>query len=199
MRFVIASVVLAFLSITVLFIVLNFVIAQYFNIDGWLVSIIAVALNLITGLASWFLLPALATIFISLFSDKIIARIANHNYQSNISAADAKFWRSIYYDCKFLIKVILLNILILPFYLLAGTGFVLAILVNGYLLGSEFFEIVAAFHLGRKQAKLLRQQKQTQVFIVGICLALFALLPFIKFLMPALALVWMVHLYYGNE
>ena len=140
--------------------------------------------------------PAFSTVIIGVFSEKIIAKIEQVEYPDRVRTKSPKVLPDIWHDFKFAFKVIALNLLILPFYLLLGSGLIISIILNAYLLSCEFFEIAAGYHLGKLQARLLRKQNRGVIFGNGVIIALLALVPLAKLLLPVTALVWMLHLYH---
>jgi CysZ protein len=108
---------------------------------------------------------------------------------------EPKFWPDFVHDIKFTLRALLLNILILPFYFF-GAGFILSIALNSYLLGREFFESAAGYHLGKIQAAELGRQYKGAVYCGGFVITLLTLVPFLNILVPIWAVVWMVHVYH---
>jgi CysZ protein len=89
--------------------------------------------------------------------------------------------------------LILVNLIALPFYLLPGINLALFWIVNGYLLGREYFELVALRHLDVAAARALRRRHALRIFIAGIVIAAFATVPFLNLLSPLFATAFMVH------
>ena len=67
--------------------------------------------------------------------------------------------------------------------------------LNGYLLGREFFELVAIRRLPQTEARALRKQKQTVVIGIGAVFAFLMTLPIINLLTPIIATATMLHLF----
>lgn len=68
-------------------------------------------------------------------------------------------------------------------------------LVNGYLLGREFFEFAAMRFRSPADARLFRVKHRTTVFMAGLVIAAFLAVPFLNLLTPLFAASMMVHLH----
>ena len=68
-------------------------------------------------------------------------------------------------------------------------------LVNGYLLGREFFEFAAMRFRSEAEAKALRRKHAGTVFLAGLVIAAFLAIPLLNLLTPLFAAAMMVHLH----
>ncbi len=100
------------------------------------------------------------------------------------------------HDIGFTLKALMLNILVLPFCLF-GIGPILPIALNSYLLGREFFESAAGYHLGKPEARKMGSSHRLPVCGGGLLITLTSLVPLLNFFIPILAVIWMVHVYHG--
>ena len=94
-----------------------------------------------------------------------------------------------------------LNILALPLYLLLlflpPFNLFVFYLLNGYLLGREYFEIVAVRRLDMATAKLLRRTYRGRVFMTGVVIALLLTVPLVNLITPIVATAFMLHVFEG--
>jgi CysZ protein len=67
--------------------------------------------------------------------------------------------------------------------------------VNGYLLGREFFEFAAMRFRPPEEARAFRKAHGTTVFLAGLLIAGFLAVPILNLLTPIFATVMMVHLH----
>jgi len=104
----------------------------------------------------------------------VIHRVRNVYYPNSAPIQELKFWPDIWHDIKFTMWALFLNMLVLPLYLF-GIGFVVSIVLNGYLLGREFFESAAGYYLGKPKAKELGRQNIRVVYGGGIVITLMTL------------------------
>ena len=103
--------------------------------------------------------------------------------------------RSIVLALKFFGVVILGNLLALFLLLVPGVNIAAFFLVNGYLLGREFFEFAAMRFRSEQEAKDLRRRNAGTVFLAGLVIAAFLAVPILNLLTPLFAAAMMVHLH----
>ncbi|GAK56255.1 hypothetical protein U27_03217 [Candidatus Vecturithrix granuli] len=163
---------------------------------GWLDALVNWIVGVILGIGGWFMLPALSVFIAGMFQEKTIRRVERLSYPEVVRRESPAFWGELIADLKFTLWALLLNMLVLPLYLF-GIGFVVSILLNSYLLGREFFESVAGYHIGKPQAKKLGQQNRGTVYGGGFVITLLTLVPLLNLFVPIIAIVWMVHVYHG--
>jgi len=91
--------------------------------------------------------------------------------------------------------IILGNLIALLLLLVPGVNLIAFFLVNGYLLGREFFEFAAMRFRTPDEARQLRAKHAATVFTAGLVIALFLAIPFVNLLTPLFAASLMVHLH----
>jgi CysZ protein len=67
--------------------------------------------------------------------------------------------------------------------------------VNGYLLGREYFELVAMRHHGRQEARDMRKQNGGRVFLSGCIVAVLFTAPVLNLAALVIGVAAMVHLH----
>ncbi|MCX5883225.1 MAG: EI24 domain-containing protein [Deltaproteobacteria bacterium] len=162
---------------------------------GRLDTLLNWVVGVLTGIGGWFMLPVLTVLISSLFQETAIQRVERVYYPDATHREVLKFWPEIWHDLKFTGWALCLNILLLPLYMFA-IGFVASILLNSYLLGREFFESAAGYHLGKTNARTLGLQHRKVMFGGGFMITVMAIVPFLNLFVPILAIVWMVHVYH---
>jgi CysZ protein len=162
---------------------------------GWLDTLVHWTIGALTGIGGWFMLPALTVLISGIFQETAIQRVEHIYYPNNARSGTIKFWPDFWHDIQFTLLALCLNILILPLYLF-GSGFVVSIFLNSYLLGREFFESAAGYHVGKARAKELGRQNRKAVYGGGFAITLTTLIPLLNLFVPILAIVWMVHAYH---
>ena len=155
---------------------------------NWLDTLVNFIIGALSGIAGWFMLPGL-TVFISgMFQEKVIYKIEQTCYPDTVSKEQLEFWPDMLHDIKFTLWALFLNILILPLYL-TGTGFIISIILNSYLLGREFFESAAGYHIGKVKAKNLCHQNRKVVYSSGFFITIMNLIPLLNLFVPIIAIV----------
>ncbi len=162
---------------------------------GWLDTLLNWTVGIITGIGGWFMLPVFTVLFSSLFQETAILRLERQYYPDAVRSQMPRFWPEIWHDLKFTGWAVSLNILVLPLYVF-GVGFAVSILLNSYLLGREFFESAAGYHLGKTSARTLGLRHKKAVYGGGFVITVMALVPLLNLFVPILAIVWMVHVYH---
>lgn len=163
---------------------------------GWLDSLVNWIVGGITGIAGWFMLPSLVVLIAGMFQERTIDRVERAYYPDEVRSREPRFWPDLMHDLRFTLWALFLNVLILPCYLF-GIGFLVSVALNSYLLGREFFEGAAGYHLGKPEAKALGKRNKGAVYTGGLVITLMTLTPVVNLFVPILAIVWMVHVYHG--
>lgn len=151
-------------------------------------------------LAAWFLFPAVAIMVISTFTDRIARRIEERHYPRaagearpiGLAGAAAMGLRSG-------ARLIIFNLLALPFYLLlliTGVGpFVLFVIVNGIAFGRDLGEIAASRHGDRQSRRAWLKATRGEQHIIGTLVSVLFLVPFANLVAPVLGTAAAIHLF----
>lgn len=164
--------------------------------NKWFDALFTASVGLLTGIGGWFMLPSLIVLIAGFFQEAVIRQVEQNEYPHAAPPAEVSWWSELLHDLRFTALSLLLNLLILPFYLI-GIGFLISVVLNSYLVGREFFESAAGYHLGKTQAKAVRRRHRIPVFIGGFILTLLTLTPGVNLLVPLFATIWMVHAYHA--
>lgn len=151
------------------------------------------------ALATYFLFPGVTTAIVSLFLERIVDAVDRRHYAHMPTARDLPLGESILNALTFLGIVLAINLIALPFYalffFLLASGILLYYFINGYLLGREYFEMVALRRMTRQEATMMRRKHRGTVFGFGVVTAFLMTLPIVNLLAPALAAAAMAHLF----
>lgn len=162
---------------------------------GWLESIIDVLGGVATFALTWFLFPATVSAVIGLFLDQVAECVEKRHYPGLPTTNGLLVGEGIVMSLKFVGILVVLNILMLPFLFLGPVFPIIFYLVNGYLLGREYFELVASRRLSPKEVTKLRKERQGGVLAMGVIIAFSLTIPLVNLLMPVVATSAMVHLF----
>jgi len=162
------------------------------SVAAWLLSI-AAGLGIIVG--SIFLMPAVTALVGSLFVDEIALEVERTHYPGDPVGTALPLTRAAIEGIKTALLAVLVYLLALPFLLLAGFGAVIFFLAAAYLLGREYFELVAMRHMPVLEAKALRKNRQGKVFVAGLFIAAFVSIPIVNLATPLFGMAFMVHVY----
>lgn len=162
---------------------------------GWIgvFAGIAAAIGLALGLA--FLIGPVTAIVSGFFLDEVAERVERADYPRDPPGQALPTGQSIVLSLKFFGLVVLGNLLALLLLLVPGVNLAAFFLVNGYLIGREFFEFAAMRHRPEAEAKALRRDNAGTVFLAGLVIAAFMAVPLLNLLTPLFACAMMVHLH----
>jgi uncharacterized protein involved in cysteine biosynthesis len=146
---------------------------------------------LLTALGLWFLFPAVAIGVISAYMDRIVAAVEARRYpEALVSARPLGVARGAWLGLRSSGRVLLYNLIALPFYLLllvTGIGTViLFVAVNGVAFGRDLGEMVAARHLDRAGTKAWLRTTRADRALMGVIVTGVFLLPIVNLLAPVL-------------
>ncbi len=195
-KFIFLSIFLAIICIALFILAISSLTAVFVNIEyTWLKTFLVGFVTLLGGVGGWFLFPSIVIVIAGIFQENIIEHIEKEYYPDRVRKESPKFFADLKHDIKFASFSAGINILILPLYLF-GIGAVVAIAVNTYLLGREFFENVAGYHLGKKSAQKLGKQNKRIVYSNGFLFSLISIIPILNLVTPVVATVVMTHAYH---
>jgi CysZ protein len=155
----------------------------------WIGSILLLVLFIFLG-------APVAAIFASLFLDEIAGAIEKKYYPADPPASGASFSTTLSAGLRLAAWVIVLGLAMLPFDIaLPGVGEILTVLVNGWLLGREFFELAALRHMSITAANNLRRRHGFGVWAAGTIIAALAAVPIANFVAPLFGVAFMAHIF----
>lgn len=157
------------------------------------------ALSILTGVGAiiglGFLIAPVSALFAGLFQDEIADIVERTDYPHDPPGTAMPVLPSIILAIKFTGVVILGNIFALFLLLIPGINLVAFFLVNGYLLGREFFEFAAMRFMPAQDAKAFRRAHGGTVFMGGLIIAGVLAVPLLNLITPIFATIFMMHLF----
>ncbi len=147
---------------------------------------------------SWFLFPLMMPLIAVFLGDALAAKIDEQDYDVK-DTPSMLLMPQIVGALRFMVASIGWNILALvllvfpPFWLL---GYYV---INGWLLGRDFFETVAVRHVLPEDAMRLRKTHRMKILLVGAGLVLLSNIPVINLTVPFIAVAVMVHLFWSVQ
>ncbi len=162
---------------------------------GWLgfVAALAAGIGLALGLA--LLIAPVTAMIAGLFLDDVAEAVESRSYPADPPGRAVPALRSMVLSLKFFGVVIAGNLLALLLLLVPGVNIGAFFLVNGYLLGREYFEFAAMRFRPEEDARAMRRRHAGTVFLAGLVIAGFLAVPLLNLLTPLFAGAMMVHLY----
>jgi uncharacterized protein involved in cysteine biosynthesis len=154
------------------------------------------SLFLMLGLSVFLMVPV-ASAFSGLFLEDIADAVEDRHYPGLPPVTPVRLSDSLVDSLNFLGLVIAANVLALVLYIFAGPFIpVVFWAVNGWLLGREYFTLVATRRIGREGAKALRAQNSGRIWLAGILMAAPLSVPLVNLVIPVLGVATFTHLFH---
>lgn len=142
-----------------------------------------------------FLIVPVTALVAGLFLDDIAKVVEETNYPHEAPGTPLPVGEAIWTAVKFAFVVIGANLLALFLLLIPGVNLVIFMVVNGYLLGREYFELAALRLRPVHEVKALRRQYKFKIFLGGLIIAGLLAVPIVNLLTPLFATAMMVHMH----
>ena len=157
-------------------------------------------LDLLSGAAVlflvWITFPGVVGIVTGFLLERVAGRIEARDYPGQPAAREQGTWQAVRLALNFALISIGLNLLALPIYfLLPVINLLVFYALNGYLLGREYFELVALRRLDEHSVRALRRSYQGSIFLSGALIAFITTIPLLNLAAPVVATAFMVHLF----
>jgi len=168
----------------------------WLSVMEWLVDIAAVGA---IAIASFFLFPAVMVSIMAMLLDDIAQAVERRYYPDLPPARPQPLAEAIFGNLIFVAVTLILNLLVLPLYLvliwIPPLNLLLFYLLNGYLLGREYFEMVAVRRLDLAAAKRLRREFRGRVILAGAVITFLLTIPLVNLVTPIIAAAFMLHIF----
>ena len=165
--------------------------------DNWFVSIMVSIAETLSWIGvvflSFMLFPSVMLIIIPLFLEDIARAVEGKHYPELEAGRQPPLVETILGSISFVGVTLLVNIIALPLYFIPVVNLFAFYLINGYLLGREYFEMVAQRRLVLADAKKLRKKYRGRVVAAGFILAFLLTVPVLNIVMPIWATAFMLH------
>ncbi len=157
------------------------------------------ALSVLTGIGAvfvlGFLIAPISALLAGLFQDEIADIVEARDYPADAPGKALPIATSMVQTIKFTGVVILGNLFALVLLLVPGVNMIATFVVNGYLLGREFFEFAALRFMPPAEAKAFRKARGGTVFLGGLVIAALLAVPILNLVTPIFATIFMMHLF----
>lgn len=146
--------------------------------------------------ASFLMFPAVMGLAQSLFLEDAAGRVEERYYGDLPPADEQPIWEGVKDGLSLALVTILANLIVLPVYLLLPFfNLVVFYILNGYLLGREYFELVAVRRMTRPDVQRLRRRYGGRITAAGVPIAILMTIPLVNLLAPVVATAFMVHVF----
>ncbi|MDH7971444.1 EI24 domain-containing protein [Sphingomonas sp. AR_OL41] len=175
--------------------------ARYVDETG---TTLAGAVAVLAALAlGWLLFRTVAIAVMDIFADEIVVAVERKHYPAALDTARGiPLMRSLTMGLGAAGRAILVNLLLAPLYIVlivTGIGTPIAfILVNGWLLGRDLGDMVAARHMPREAMRGWRATTRVPRFVLGVAVAGLFVVPILNLLAPVLGAAMATHLFHAK-
>ncbi|HYM73547.1 MAG TPA: EI24 domain-containing protein [Stellaceae bacterium] len=193
------SLAIAVVAFTVLWLVVALVLDHTARV-GWAVLDWAIGLLGVVGVmfVSWLLFPAVVTMIMGFFIERVAAAVEARDYPGRGPARHPAIRETVIVSLRLMLMTVAFNLLALPVYVLVpGINLFVFLGLNGYLLGREYFEVVALRRLDSDAVRTMRHRFGGRIFLGGVMIAGLFAMPILNLAAPVIATAFMVHVFEG--
>lgn len=162
---------------------------------GWLDTVIDLLGGLAALVIAWMLFPAVVSACVGMLLERVADAVERRHYPLLAPVRDVPLGEVAGTTIRFLVILVLLNLVILLFLLVPPLFPLVFYTVNGYLVGREYFELVAQRRLDPDGVRDLRRAKRLPIFFAGVITTFLLTLPLVNLLAPIVGTAAMVHLF----
>ena len=162
---------------------------------AWLGAVLSVvvALGLVVGLI--FLAPPTASLVAGFYLDDIAALVERTADPGGPPGRPLALGPSLIFGLRFAALSIVVNVVVLALTIFTGIGLVSFFVLNGYLLGREYFELAAMRHVSAAEARALFDRRWLEVFAAGAIVSALVAVPVLNLLTPLFATAFLTRVY----
>ncbi|SFJ19284.1 EI24 domain-containing protein [Celeribacter neptunius] len=154
---------------------------------------------LMIGLSVFLMVPV-ASAFTGIFLEEVAEAVEDRHYPGLPEVPRQSLMDIVMDSLGFLGVIVAANLVALVIYLiLSPAAPVIFWGLNGFLLGREYFQMVAMRRLGREGAKAARKRHMPQIWLAGALMAVPLSVPLVNLLIPVLGAATFTHLFMRLE
>lgn len=160
---------------------------------GWLDTVVAALGELAAIGLAFILYPAVVASLTALFLDQVVDAVEQRHYPGLPPPRRIGLGEQLKSAARLLVVAIVLNLLVLPIYLLPPINLLVFYALNGYILGREYFELVAARRLDPSGVSRVWRDHRWGALAMGVVIAFLSTLPLINLVAPLIGVAAMTH------
>ena len=163
----------------------------------WLDEVAGLAVVPIALLASVFLMVPVASAFTGLFLDRIAQAVEDRHYPALPPPRPQPWGEVLAETAGFLALVVAVNAVALVAYVVfAPLALPIFWAVNGFLLGREYAQMVAARRMPVADARAFRRRHRFRIWVTGVLMAVPLSVPVLNLLVPVVGAATFTHLFH---
>jgi uncharacterized protein involved in cysteine biosynthesis len=137
-----------------------------------------------TLVLAWFVYPTVIAAVLGFLLERVVAATEERHFPALPPAREQTLPEVVLYSLAFAALVLVLNVAALPLYLVPGLNVPVYLILNGYLLGREYVELVLVRRHRFGELGALRRRHKAQLWASGLVTALILLVPVVNLLAP---------------
>jgi CysZ protein len=162
---------------------------------GWLEAIVDV-LGWFAGLiAAFVLFPGAALVIISFMLEPVARAVEAKHYPDLGPPRHQPAAETVLIALRYAAITVFLNLVLLWVYFIPVLNVFVFAALNGYLLGREYFELIAPRRLEPAEVRPMWKRCRGRLWIAGMIITLLLSIPFINWIMPVAAAAFMLHMF----
>ena len=147
---------------------------------------------------TWLLFPSVVSLILVFFLEKAALIVEKKYYPQHSKYRPQNLIEILSITIKYSGLAILINLLALPIYIglffFGPLNLIVFFIINGYLLGREYFELIIHRHHSPKIAKKISINSRNRLFFAGCIITFLMTVPLINLIAPLIATSAMVHI-----
>ena len=167
---------------------------------SWLETLLDFGAGAAAAMLAWLFFPGVVSSLIAVFLDTVANTVEDRHYPHLTSPRSPPLTETLAMSGRLLAFTVGLNLLFLPVYLLLffapPLNLVVFYVVNGRLLGREYFETVALRRFDAQTVADLRRRHSGTIWMAGAITVALLTIPILNLVAPILGVAAMVHLFH---
>lgn len=172
---------------------------QWIDVTGfhWLDSALGVLGSLGAIVLAWLMFPAMSAIVVGFFLEGVARAVERRHYPFLPPPRRQPIRELVIMSIRLGVLALVINIIALPFYLWPALNLVVYYGLNGYLVGREYFVLIALRRLDVATANAMWRRYRLRLVLAGAAIAFLLSLPIVNLAVPVWAAALMLHLFEG--
>ena len=161
----------------------------------WLEIIANAAIALGAPVLAWLLFPIVVSVVATLWFERAARAVEARYYPDLPPPRTLTFAEQAVPPLRLALFGIVLNLLALTIFWLVPVYIFVFYGLNGYLVGREYFELVALRRMSWREVRSLRRRHRLGALIAGVAIAGMLSIPLVNWVTPVIAVAFMVHIF----
>ena len=163
----------------------------------WLDTTIEIAGSLATLVLAWTVFPAMTMLILGFLLERVVRAVERRHYPELPPARHIGIGEALISALRILTLALVVNLVLLPVYFLPPINLFIYYGLNGYVVGREYFELVALRRLDGAAARAMWRWHRGRLVLAGVVIVFLLSLPLFNLVAPVMAAAFMLHVFEG--